>query len=91
MKNVVHVRVPPGAGAVDTFVLGAGERQESKQRGVVRIATATPTCGSGTRLRNCKEVGQPRGRFFHPIDYFVMAVTAAAAIARQTFTRGPDR
>jgi hypothetical protein len=72
-----------GAGAVDTFGLGAGDRQESKPKGVVRIATATPTCGSGTGLRNCKEVGQPRGRFFHPIDDFVMDITAAPAIARQ--------
>jgi len=43
-----------------------------------------PTCGSGTGLRNCKGVGQPRGRFFHPIGDFVMDITAAAAVARQS-------
>jgi hypothetical protein len=54
------------------------------QRGCEDCNSDVPvSCGSGTGLRNYKEVGQPRGPFFHPIDDFVMDITAAAAVARQ--------
>jgi hypothetical protein len=61
-----------------------GQYQRPVTKGLSGLQQRVPvTCGSGTGVRNCKEVGQPQGRFFHPIDDFVMDITAAATVARQ--------